>query len=502
MALKGSYDHDVAQSSRSTGGMFSEERRRERTNLDAVRNANSLVIDRMLDPLRGKRVLECFDCPESPKSTPVAVVMDLTRSRGKDLEGIIEKMPLLLGQLIFKEIVSNPEISVAGFTDACNGDKLPIQVSPYETDNRIDDHLSKIKVQKDSGGGTGEESSELIAYYYSRHSVLDCLKRGEKGILFILTDEGPYPFVFKDQAKKYAGDDIPEDIPVAQIFKELQEKYDVFVIYPRASMEERKKDIDVEIQQRVERAGGQYKDVDIRASLIWECTNDLDLHMITPSGFHIFYGSKQSPDGGWLDVDMNVSGETNKPVENIRWKTGAARKGKYKIYINNYNYHGGNSGPTPFKCEVEVNGELQHFKGKVPGGLDRDNRTISVYEFNYDPSERQEEKLHENQYANYEDAVVIGKWTSLIPPERVLRIKDPRAIVDTMIGAIALLKGKFDFDGYLKDLAERGQTADRIADVKEGLSTLATVSGSAKVEIPESSTRPAMTNRGGRSKRI
>lgn len=91
-------------------------------------------------------------------------------------------------------------------------------------------------------------------------------------------------------------------------------------------MEERKANIDAEIKARVTRAGGMYEGVDVRASLLWDNRNDLDLHVVAPSGEHP-YGHKRSRCGGWLDVDMNVNGETTKPVENVPLGQGQRTRG-------------------------------------------------------------------------------------------------------------------------------------------------------------------------------
>jgi hypothetical protein len=144
--------------------------------------------------------------------------------------------------------------------------------------------------------------------------------------------------------------------------------------------------IDAEMKRRVEGAGGQYEGVDIRASLLWNNRNDLDLHVITPRGEHIYFGSKKSGCGGWLDVDMNVRGETTTPVENIRWARGAAPRGHYRIYVQNYRFHEPGQQPTPYMVEVEISGEIYHFNGVVsPGRQTGAASDVTVLEFDHEP---------------------------------------------------------------------------------------------------------------------
>ena len=69
---------------------------------------------------------------------------------------------------------------------------------------------------------------------------------------------------------------------------------------------------------------------------------------------HIYFGNKRSNCAGWLDVDMNVRGETTTPVENIRWARGAAPRGHYRIFVHNFRFHEPGQAPTPFKVEVDL----------------------------------------------------------------------------------------------------------------------------------------------------
>ncbi len=146
--------------------------------------------------------------------------------------------------------------------------------------------------------------------------------------------------------------------------------------------------VDAEIRDRVRAAGGMHEGVDIRASLLWNNRNDLDLHVITPKREHIYYGNKRAPCGGWLDVDMNVRGETNKPVENIRWAKGAAQRGHYRVYVQNYRFHELAQALTPFKVELEVNGDVSHYEGAIPAHCTGMASDVTVFEFDYDPAQQ------------------------------------------------------------------------------------------------------------------
>lgn len=122
--------------------------------------------------------------------------------------------------------------------------------------------------------------------------------------------------------------------------------------------------IDGSIRDRVVAAGGKYDDVDVRASLIWNNRNDLDLCFKIGAG-QIYFGN-MTVGYGSLDVDRNRMGETDTPVENIRWPAGKAPNGDYEIVIWNYHCHAGVA-RTPYRIEVEIFGKTWLLEGVSTG---------------------------------------------------------------------------------------------------------------------------------------
>lgn len=122
------------------------------------------------------------------------------------------------------------------------------------------------------------------------------------------------------------------------------------------------------LKEKVKAAGGKVEGK-LRISLEWYNTDDLDLHCYEAGGYHIYYSNKRtrSPNGGILDVDANVSGETRTPVENIIYDYNSdLGDGTYTVKVHSYTHR--ETVDVGFRVEVEYGGEVFDFTyDKSPG---------------------------------------------------------------------------------------------------------------------------------------
>ena len=417
------------------------------------------------------QVRECRDSEAMPNITPIIVGMDITRSRGDDAKAVYERVEQMLGSTFLSGAAPDPQIMFAAIGDA-KSDRAPLQVGQFESDERMDDDLSRMWLEE-GGGGSGEESYELFAYYAAKKTEVDAIDtRGQKGFCFITGDEAPYPAVSKAEVKRIIGDTLEDDIPTAEIFADLQARYNTYFIFPAASMEDRKDDIDAEIRQRLLKAGGRFENCSIRASLIWNDYNDLDLHVITPDGDHISYNNKKSRCGGELDVDRNAGGrETRTPVENIRWAKGTAKPGTYRVFVRNYSYHEDKHDAVSFKVELDIDGDIKTFEGATKAGLTGGSSDVEAFEFEYTGTQAANANVDDRE--SYTDEVILAKWRSYIPEAHIIRIDDAKHATEAMVGIMALQNGVMSLPEFVENMHERAVAMDCVEDVEKALTHFA-----------------------------
>ena len=194
-----------------------------------------LKVHETLDPKKlnskGLRIREGLDSKEHPESLAIAVFLDVTGSMRNVPVIAQKKLGQLMSVLLGKGYVEHPHILFGAIGDA-NSDYVPLQIGQFEQGIELDDQLTKL-ILEGNGGSQIHETYELAHYFMARHSVIDCWdKRNKKGYFFSIGDEFPYNTIKKNQVLEIIGDELEGDIPTEQIFKELQERYEVFHIIP------------------------------------------------------------------------------------------------------------------------------------------------------------------------------------------------------------------------------------------------------------------------------
>ncbi len=187
----------------------------------------AVTIDSALDPKDAMR--ECRDTEEHPNTIPVILALDVTGSMGEAAVEVAKKLNIIMTKLYDK--VADIEFMIMGIGDL-ECDRYPIQASQFESDIRIAEQLDKLYFEF-GGGGNSYESYTAAWYFASRHTKLDCLKRGRKGIIITMGDEMLNPCLPK--IGRYAGlamvtgDNLQENIiNTRDLYDEVSQDFNVY----------------------------------------------------------------------------------------------------------------------------------------------------------------------------------------------------------------------------------------------------------------------------------
>tara|TARA_B100001094_G_scaffold332345_1_gene404004 strand:+ start:454 stop:1692 length:1239 start_codon:yes stop_codon:yes gene_type:complete len=196
-----------------------------------------------------------------------------------------------------------------------------------------------------------------------------------------------------------------------------------------------------ELQARLSREGARSSDVQV--SLMWNNFNDLDLHIVCPSGERIHGGNKISACGGELDVDANVRAETRKPVENVFWPEGTAPGGQYHVYVHYYKKHKKRRSKDPTKFQIMVNsgGEMTEYTAELSKG----DPIMQVCSF--DVSSKAEREQLKRELENELDALKHRFIDADIDGSAQLSVEELAAATGMSLEEAEIIHKKADKDG-------------------------------------------------------
>ncbi len=204
------YDRDVTTSSL-------------RTSSGATRVAEQALSRSSLDPSVSpkNRRLSC------ETEDPLVYACDVTGSMGILPKIIYDKWPGIVGQVAARKYLPDPQMSLAAVGDI-QSDRAPLQMADFSVLRNLDRYFKSLWLEG-NGGGQGQESYEMTAYYYAYLCDLPNVKIP----IFLFTgDEGFRDTLYADDLRRHFGGEH-KDTTAKQVFADLLKKFkgNVFLIH-------------------------------------------------------------------------------------------------------------------------------------------------------------------------------------------------------------------------------------------------------------------------------
>jgi hypothetical protein len=217
-------------------GSYSYEAHEAITSARAALPTQQVFSQRQVHPLmspKGVKYRESRDSPDHPDTTSIVFALDVSGSMGAIPDQIARReLPTFMKALLDAQ-VPDPQVLFMAFQDCADTrSNAPLQVGQFEsTAELIDQWLTWTWIM--GSGASQYESYDLALYFAAHHTRLDSLeKRGKKGYLFMTGDETCYPELSSAWVREYIGDELPADVPLAQVVADVKHTYHPFYLVP------------------------------------------------------------------------------------------------------------------------------------------------------------------------------------------------------------------------------------------------------------------------------
>lgn len=180
---------------------------------------------------KGLKIRECRDSALHPNSIAIQFWLDLTGSMGSIPENLIKNKLDKLIETMLNHKVQDCSVMFGGIGDHIS-DSDPLQVGQFESGTLELDKWLKGLYLEGNGGGQQKESYLLAWLIGARHTSIDCFeKRGKKGYIFTVGDEGTHEVLKADKLKDLMGYSEASDLTAEQLLKEASQMYNIFHIH-------------------------------------------------------------------------------------------------------------------------------------------------------------------------------------------------------------------------------------------------------------------------------